>query len=385
MESTNRPAIPSLAILATLGIVAALYLLKPILIPIALSILLTSLLSPATHLLRRLIPVGPFGAAVILFVLLAFGGLYVASLTAESLVRAANTFPDDVERLSSKFSRQVNDAISEHPYLSNILPEPDIIESLGTINSDLLLETLSYRLGDLTAWVGHGVVVLFLVLFLLAEGDMLAPRLVHLITVEAGESLALGRTLKNVTRKIRAYLLARTVLNIGLGTAAAVALGLLGIDFAVPLGIFVGVTSYIPYFGNIAGGAAMVLVTLGQRDSVADGLIVAAVFLAIVTVEGYLIMPWIMGRSLDLNGTAVLIACMFWGFLWGLMGLILAVPITVSLKLVFQHSPSLRHWSELMSQTHPHAKDADPRDANAAPRRRRRRLLARGRGRSDPA
>ena len=56
-----------------------------------------------------------------------------------------------------------------------------------------------------------------------------------------------------------------------------------------------------------------------------------------------------MGRSLDLNGTTVLIACLFWGFLWGLMGLILAMPITVSLKLVFQSVPELNRWAELMS------------------------------------
>ena len=95
--------------------------------------------------------------------------------------------------------------------------------------------------------------------------------------------------------------------------------------------------------------------TLAQRGSVADGLIVAAIFLAIVTVEGYLVMPYVMGRSLDLNGTTVLVACLFWGFLWGLMGLILAIPITVSLKLGFQHTPSLRRWADLMSRAEPTA------------------------------
>ncbi|WP_169974896.1 AI-2E family transporter [Tautonia rosea] len=349
MESSAKPASSSLTILATLGLIAALYLLKPILITIALSILLTCLLSPATHLLRKLLPVGPVGAAVILFLLLAVAGLYGASLTAESLVRAAATFPADVERLASKVSDLVNDAGKDHPYLANILPEPGTIDILGYTNRELLVNSLNYRLSDLTTWVGYGLIVLFLVLFLLAEGDSLVPRLVHLISVESGESKAVERTLKNLTRKIRAYLLARTVLNIGLGVATAVALMLLGIDFAVALGVFAAVTNYIPYLGNVAAGALSVLITLGQRGSIADGLIVASVFLVIVTVEGYLVMPYVMGRSLDLNGTTVLIACLFWGFLWGLMGLILAIPITVSLKLVFQHLPSLRHWADLMS------------------------------------
>ncbi|QDV33078.1 AI-2E family transporter [Tautonia plasticadhaerens] len=381
MDETARSNSPQLTVLATLGIVAALYLLKPILIPIALSILLASLLSPATHLLRRLLPVGPFGAAVILFVLMAVAGLYTASLTAESLVQAAKTFPTDVERLASKLSHLTNDAIRDHPYLANILPEPGTISILGDTNSERLLNSLNYRLTDLTAWVGHGVVVLFLVLFLLVEGDLIVPRLVHLITVESGESKAMERTLKNVTRKIRAYLLARTVLNIGLGAATAVAMLLLGIDFAVPLGLFAGLTNYIPYIGNVAAGAMAVLVTLAQRGSIADCLIVTAIFLAIVTVEGYLVMPYVMGRSLDLNGTTVLIACMFWGFLWGLMGLILAIPITVSVKLVFQHLHPLRHWAELMSLAYPLDDSATAPDPSPDPPPARRRLLARRPGR----
>ncbi|MEW4569924.1 AI-2E family transporter [Tautonia sp. JC769] len=349
MDSTTKPASSSLTILATLAVIAALYLLKPILVTIALAILLTSLLSPATHLLRKLLPVGPFGAAVILFLLLAVAGLYAASLTAESLVQAAATFPADVERLASKVSDLINEAGKDHPYLANVLPEPGTIDILGYTNRELLLNSLNYRLSDLTTWVGYGVIVLFLVLFLLAEGDALVPRLVHLISVESGESKAVERTLKNLTRKIRAYLLARTVLNIGLGVATAASLMLLGIEFAVALGVFAAVTKYIPYVGSVAGGGLAVLVTLGQRGSIADGLIVASVFLVIVTVEGYLVMPYVMGRSLDLNGTTVLISCLFWGFLWGMMGLILAIPITVSLKLVFHHVPSLRHWADLMS------------------------------------
>src|SRR6202040_1197563 len=75
-----------------------------------------------------------------------------------------------------------------------------------------------------------------------------------------------------------------------------------------------------------------------------------AIYLAILGIEGYVLTPFVMGRSLDLNGTTVLIACLFWGFLWGLVGLILAMPITVCMKLVFQHSPELNRWAELMSR-----------------------------------
>ena len=95
-----------LIVLAVLGVIAALYLLKAILVPIALALLLACLLSPLTTLLRRLLPLGPTGAAVVLFLLTVLLGLYVASLTAESLVQAANTLPTDIERLSGQVSRR---------------------------------------------------------------------------------------------------------------------------------------------------------------------------------------------------------------------------------------------------------------------------------------
>jgi AI-2 transport protein TqsA len=351
VESLSKPAgHAALSILAVLGVIAALYLLQSILIPVALAFLLACLLTPVTDALRRLLPVGPVGAAVVLFLLLIVLGLYLASLTAESLVQAANTLPMDLERLALRISDRLNDTIREQPYLAGVLPEPGTIDLLGDTNRRLLINSLSYRLADLTLWVAHGVIVLFLVLFLLAESEMLMPKLVRFFAPAPGDARSMERTLKYVTGRLRAYLVARTLLNIGLGAAVALSLWLMGINFAVPLGVFAGLTNYIPYIGNVAGGTLPVLVTLAQTESVGDALIVSAVFLAIVTVEGYVVMPYVMGRSLDLNGTTVLIACLFWGYLWGLMGLILAMPITVCMKLALQHVPSMRRWAELMSR-----------------------------------
>ncbi len=91
------------------------------------------------------------------------------------------------------------------------------------------------------------------------------------------------------------------------------------------------------------------MVALGQTGSIGQSLVVAGMYLAVLGIEEYIITPMIMGRSLDLNGTTILIACLFWGYLWGLVGLVLAMPITVSMKVVFQTIPELNRWAELMS------------------------------------
>jgi predicted PurR-regulated permease PerM len=123
----------------------------------------------------------------------------------------------------------------------------------------------------------------------------------------------------------------------------------LGLHFAFILGLIAGLMNFVPYIGQMIGVALPTLIVLGQTGSLGRALLVAGVFIALVGIEGYVITPLVMGRSLDLNGTTILIACLFWGYLWGLAGLVLAMPITVSMKVVFQTIPDLNRWAELMS------------------------------------
>jgi AI-2 transport protein TqsA len=213
----------------------------------------------------------------------------------------------------------------------------------------MLIDQLSYGLTDLTTWVVQGLIVLVLVVFLLIESQMLTAKVVRFFARTPDEARAASEMLGQITRKIRAYLIARTLLNAGLGIAVALGLWALNVHFAFILGLVAALTNFVPYIGQIIGGALPALIALGQNGSIGDALIVAAMYLAVLGVEEYVITPLVMGRSLDLNGTTVLIACLFWGYIWGLVGLVLAMPITVSLKVVFQAVPELNRWAELMS------------------------------------
>ncbi len=339
----------SLVVLAVLGAIAALYLLKPILVPIALAFLLTSLLSPLTTLLRKLLPVGQTGASILLFVLALVLGLYAASLTAESFVQGLHTLPTDIDRLVGRLSARISDMVRDKPYLRSVLPDPRTIDELGDANRTLVVEKLSNGLMDLTTWLIQGFIVLVLTLFLLAESEMLTRKSIRFFAPTPGDAAHAGRALSDLTRQIRSYLAARTLINLGVGPAFATALSVMHVKFPFALGLLAALTNFVPYVGQFFGGAIPTLITLGQHESLGDAFLIAAIYLAILGVEGYLVTPYVMGRSLDLNGTTVLIACLFWGFLWGMVGLFLAMPITVSMKLVFQNVPELNRWAELMS------------------------------------
>jgi predicted PurR-regulated permease PerM len=349
VEPSVKSSSTALVVLAVLAVITALYLLKAILVPIALALVLACMLSPVLTMFRRVLPVGQTSAAVVLFLLTLLLGLYIASLTAESLVQAANTLPSDVERLAGQLSRRVTDMIRDHSYLRLVLPEPGTIDLLGDANRTLLIDHLSYGLADLSLRMAQGLVVLILVLFLLAESDMLIPKLIRFFAATPDDAADAAETLGRLTRQVRAYLVARTLINLGLGVVIALAFWMLKVRFPFALGAFAALTNFIPYLGQVLGGALPSLITLGQSGSIGDALIVAAVYLGVVAIEGYIVTPYVLGRSLDMNGTTVLIACLFWGFLWGLVGLILAMPITVTLKLVCQSIPELNRWAELMS------------------------------------
>src|SRR4051794_991605 len=151
-------------------------------------------------------------------------GLYIASLTAESLVQAANTLPSDIERLSGQVSGRITDMIRDQPYLRLVLPEPGTIDLLGDANRALLIDHLSYGLADLSFRMVQGLVILILVLFLVAESEMLTPKVVRFFAPVPGEAAAAERTLTSLTRQVRAYLVGRILINAGLGMVVGVAL-----------------------------------------------------------------------------------------------------------------------------------------------------------------
>lgn len=348
LDRATKYATSSQVILAVLGVIGAVYLLKTILAPIVFALVFACVFAPAAGLFRRWFPFGPVGVLG-LFALFVVGALYLASLTAESLTRVANTVPADIERLAGQISRRITELIREQPSLRAILPEPGTIDRLGDTNRAFVIEKLSLGFGDLTTLVVQTFIVLVLVIFLLIESEMLTTKVLRFFAQTPESSRRARSILEQSTRKIRAYLIARTLINLGVGAAVALGLWMLGINFAILLGLFAAVTNYVPYIGQLAGGALPTLIALGRTGSLGDGLLVAAMYLAVLGIDGYIVTPLAMGRSLDLNGTTVLIACLFWGYIWGLSGLILAMPITVSIKLVCQTVPELNRWAELMS------------------------------------
>ena len=122
----------------------------------------------------------------------------------------------------------------------------------------------------------QGLIVLVLVLFLLAESEMLTPKVIRFFAPTPGDAATAGRTLTDLTRQIRAYLVARTLINLGVGPGRrAGPARCMKVKFPFALGLFAALTNFVPYVGQVLGGALPTLITLGQYESIGDALIVA--------------------------------------------------------------------------------------------------------------
>src|SRR5262249_23183694 len=146
---------------------------------------------------------------------------------------------------------------------------------------------------------------------------------------------------------VRSYLVWRTIVNFGLGLILGMVYHGAGLKHAWTWAMLAAVLCYVPYIGTIIAGLPPVLDAFVSVSPL-TALGILLFYIVVVTVEGYLIVPLVMGRSMELNATTVLLACLFWDLVWGTPGLFLAMPLMAALKAICMHVPGWRPWANLM-------------------------------------
>jgi predicted PurR-regulated permease PerM len=214
----------------------------------------------------------------------------------------------------------------------------------GTYITDALLKAAGY----VGVWAWQFVLILFIILFLLLEGRMLTRRVTEVFGPSTEARSKVVETLTEMTTAVRTYLIWRTLINIGLGVVVGLAYQAIGLHQAWVWALLTAVLCYIPYLGPIIAGIPPILdAFVNVSPWMAVGVMLF--FTAVVTVEGYLIVPVVMGRSMDLNATTVMLACLFWDLVWGTPGLFLAMPLMAAVKAICEHVPGWKPWANLMA------------------------------------
>ncbi len=196
-------------------------------------------------------------------------------------------------------------------------------------------------------------VTLVLALFLLASGDMFYVKLVDAFPKFGDKKRAL-RIVYGIEHSISRYLLSVTTINAGLGLVVGVAMWLTGMPQPIVWGTVAFLFNFLPYIGPAVGVGLSAAVAIVTFPSVPQALLVPALFLGATVLEGQFVTPILLGRRMELNTVAVFVTLVFWGWLWGIAGALMAMPFLVCLKVICDNIAPLRTLSIFLSS------DAEP-------------------------
>jgi predicted PurR-regulated permease PerM len=348
-ELSQRPFdVRSIALtgLFILAVFYTMYFMRSILLPIVLALLLSYLLRPIVRGLAKLkIPL-PVGAALILIGLLALVGYGISTL-ATPAVGWLQKAPTGLTELQHKLLpvkksvAQVTQATGEIEKLASANAEIKTVE----VKRHPITEMLFVRTPE---FIASAVLLLILLYFLLVYDQTFIAKLVKLLPTLSDKKTAVGIA-HDIESQISRYLFTITAINVCLGAAVGTAVGLLGLPNPVMWGVMVALLNFVPYLGALTGIICMTIGAVLSFDSLEYALVFPAVYLALGVLEGSFVTPWVMGRSLTLNPVIILFSLTFWGWMWGIVGIILAVPILAAFKILCAHIKPMEPLSEFLS------------------------------------
>ncbi len=345
-----------LNILALLGGTVALYLGRSIFIPLIIAALLASILWPWARFLNRRMGLPWFVSCCSAIGVLVFLHLAVFTLIALAIPQMISDLPapNDLAKQKEMYAKLRTGLQNISPVLLNDTFPKDPDDSgffqqirkylTGDYITNALLELV--KLGASFLW--QGVLILFILLFLLLEGEMLARKVRNIFGPGPQIQHQVTSAFKDMADAVRSYLVWRTLVNFGLGLALGIFYYSLGLKQPLLWAVLTFILCYVPYLGTIAAGIPPVIDALVYTEP-GVALLIILVYCAVVTFEGYIIVPWVMGKSMDLNATTVLIGCLFWDLVWGTSGLFLAMPLLAAIKAVCIHVEGWSAWGHLMS------------------------------------
>ena len=332
-----------------LAIFYTMYFMRAVLLPLVLALLLSYLLRPVVRALARIRIPPPLSAAVMLIGLLTLIGYGVSALSVP-VAGWLEKAPYSLKQLQGKLHplkrpmekmAQASVEIEKLAKADDAQAKPTAVE----VKSHPIANVLFTRTPEVVAGAALFFVLLY---FLLASDGVFLSKLIKLLPTLADKKRAVSIATE-IEGQVSRYLFTQTLINAGLGLAVGSAVGLLGLPNPIMWGVMVAVLNFVPYLGALTGIICITLGAILSFDSFGYALLFPAIYLAFAALEGNFVTPLVMGRSLTLNPVMILLAIIFWGWLWGIAGVILAVPILAAFKIFCAHIEPLEGLAEFLS------------------------------------
>jgi predicted PurR-regulated permease PerM len=351
----------SLVILASCAVMAILYWAQEVFIPIVLGILVSYALEPLVRALTR-IWIPRVLASALVVTSLAGAIAYAAYSFSDDAAQLVAEIPDAATQLRQTLRREQPGAIQQVQEAARELqrtadeatgqnPAPRGVQRVQIEQPTIDLRAyVSWGSAGAIAFAGQATLIFFFVFFLLASGDLFKRKFVSI----AGPSLAAKKVtvqvLDDINRQIERFLIVRVVTSIVVAVATWGAFVMIGLNQPAMWGAAAGIFNSVPYLGPVIVAAGTFIVAFIQFDSIGMAFYVAAISLAITALEGWLLTPWLTSRTARTNEIAVFIGLIFWSFVWGIWGTLLAVPMLVVFKAFCDRIEGLKPVGELLGE-----------------------------------
>ena len=363
----SHPIVITFLIMAVVG---AMSLAAEVLKPLAFSVLLAFALTPlASFFERKGLPRAP---SVVLTVLLALGALGgIGYVVFGQLEHLAARLPDDRERIEKKlsaFRSGKESAMAKAQMMANdvatkLYTKPTAEKEQGdtasvvagqTVTDVRILQEPKFRerlqeaVGPYLEFLGVGSFVLILVLFMMMGREDLRDRIVSLFG-HSRVSLT-TRTLEEMGRRISRYLATFAAVNSAFGLVIGLGLAAIGVPYAVLWGCLAGMLRFIPYVGPAVAFALPLIFSVAEFETWRQPILVFALFAVVEVALNSFLEPVIYGKTTGVSALGLLVAAMFWTWLWGTLGILLSTPLTVCLAVLGKYVPSLGVFATLLGE-----------------------------------
>jgi predicted PurR-regulated permease PerM len=348
---TSVTATQIIAVILTL---AAFRYARGVLAPLLLGVLAAVALAPLVRGLARVMPRALAAAIVVIGIAGLFG--ITAWVLSDEVAAFSRRLPAIVREVRAAIQsasprqsllRQLQQAVTELEQTAGPAKPSDATPVTIVETVDVQQQVLSYA-RSAGNYLSTGVLLLFLIYFLLSEGLMFREKLVKLSGERLSEKKVTVQMIDEIITQVGRYVFYQFWSGLLVGVVTWAVFLWLGVRYAGLWGVAAGVLNCIPYFGPTIIMVASSVAALMQFRNPSMVLLVAFASVAITSLEGFLLAPLALGRAARVNSVAIFVAVMFWGWMWGPIGLILAVPLLMIVKTVADHVESLSSVSELL-------------------------------------
>lgn len=343
----NRVARIATIGLFVLAVFYTLYVARDLLMPIVLALMLALVLSPVIRGLGRIyVPKAAAALMVVLFVCGSVGAIGYALYA--PVVGWFHGAPYNLYIIESKLGvlkksvEDVKKATAEAERITEVTKEEDrpkvVVDDHNWL--DLFLAQARYFALQIS-------LILLLLFYLLAAGNLFTEKLIAVLRKPAHRKQALA-IVDQTQRDISGYLFTVTAINVELGIAVMIAMYLLGMPDPLLWAVLAAVLNFVPYLGPITTLGSIMIVALTTFPAPSELLLVGAAYLGLVVVESEFVKPILLGRRFTLNPVVIVLSLVLWGFLWGVPGVLLAIPILVAFKILCDNVPALAAMGSFM-------------------------------------